>query len=224
MNTNRIIEAEVNGLQVSKVFETATTETLLITLEKGITILSYSKMDEGYDYQIIKRNLLPSKNFNSSGFDHHNNLWLGTLNNGAVRINDIKSLYSDSDIDYSVFKFGSKQLRISCFHRTSNNRFWIGSYDKGLFRFDLKKNPFKEFRGKSPFEFGVSDRHLIQISALDDQNVYLTKNQGGLALFNTNEGRFEPLPFTFDENYKGRTSSVYVDSHKRTWMKVAKFE
>ncbi|MGS0525230.1 ligand-binding sensor domain-containing protein [Zobellia nedashkovskayae] len=86
----------------------------------------------------------------------------------------------------------------------------------------LKKNPFKEFDGQSPYEFGVSDRHLIQISPLDDQNVYLTKNQGGLALFNTNEGKFEPLPFTFDENYKARISSVYVDSHKRTWMKVAK--
>ncbi|CAM4108188.1 two-component regulator propeller domain-containing protein [Zobellia nedashkovskayae] len=215
----KILSNEINNcLSVMRV----DTTTFLITLEKGITILSYSKMDEGYDYQIIKRNLLPSKNFNSSGFDHHNNLWLGTLNNGAVRINDIKSLYSDSDIDYSVFKFGSKQLRISCFHRTSNNRFWIGSYDKGLFRFDLKKNPFKEFRGKSPFEFGVSDRHLIQISALDDQNVYLTKNQGGLALFNTNEGRFEPLPFTFDEKYESQISSVYVDSKKRTWMKVAK--
>ncbi len=35
MNTNRIIEANINGLQVSKIFETATTETLLITLEKG---------------------------------------------------------------------------------------------------------------------------------------------------------------------------------------------
>lgn len=35
MNTNRIIEAEINGLQASKIFESATTETLLITLEKG---------------------------------------------------------------------------------------------------------------------------------------------------------------------------------------------
>jgi len=35
MNTNRIIEAEVKGLQVSKLFESKTSEALLISLEKG---------------------------------------------------------------------------------------------------------------------------------------------------------------------------------------------
>ena len=35
MNTNLIIENKVKGLQVSKIFESETTETLLITLEKG---------------------------------------------------------------------------------------------------------------------------------------------------------------------------------------------
>ncbi len=35
MNTNRILEANISGLQVSKIFNTTTTETLLITLEKG---------------------------------------------------------------------------------------------------------------------------------------------------------------------------------------------
>lgn len=35
MNTNLIIEKKVSGLQVSKIFESESTETLLITLEKG---------------------------------------------------------------------------------------------------------------------------------------------------------------------------------------------
>jgi len=35
MNTNLITENKVKGLQVSKIFESETTETLLITLEKG---------------------------------------------------------------------------------------------------------------------------------------------------------------------------------------------
>ena len=35
MNTNFIIEHKVNGLQVSKIFESETTETMLISLEKG---------------------------------------------------------------------------------------------------------------------------------------------------------------------------------------------
>ncbi len=35
MDTNTIIRAEVNGLQVSQLFKSETTETLLITLEKN---------------------------------------------------------------------------------------------------------------------------------------------------------------------------------------------
>ncbi|MGS0525229.1 hypothetical protein ACU8V7_08645 [Zobellia nedashkovskayae] len=111
----------------------------MATLKSGFAILSYQKNGANYDYRVVKNNLLPSQNFNSSGFDHENNLWLGTLNNGAVRINDINTFYKDIDIDYSLFKFQNRQLRISCFSTTSNNRFWVGSFDKGIFRFDLKK-------------------------------------------------------------------------------------
>ncbi|MBU2974431.1 hybrid sensor histidine kinase/response regulator transcription factor [Zobellia sp. B3R18] len=206
-----------NSESVMRMDETS----FLVTLKKGFAILAYEKKDNKYLYQIVRNNLLATESFNSSGLDHQNNLWLGTLNNGAVRINTTDSLKYDSTIDYSLFKFQNKQLRISCFKATSNNRFWVGSFDKGLFRFDLKKNPFKEFKGKSPYEFGVSDRHLIHIAPLDNQNVYLTKNQGGLALFNTKEAKFKPLPFTFDEKNESQISSVYVDSKKRTWMKVA---
>ncbi|WP_194524872.1 two-component regulator propeller domain-containing protein [Zobellia roscoffensis] len=194
--------------------------TFLATLKSGFAILSYQKNGANYDYRVVKNNLLPSQNFNSSGFDHENNLWLGTLNNGAVRINDINTFSKDTDIDYSLFKFQNRQLRISCFSTTSNNRFWVGSFDKGIFRFDLKKNPFKEFDGQSPYEFGVSDRHLIHIAPLDDHRAYLTKNQGGLALFNSETSQFEPLPSVFSEKYASRISSVYIDKRKRTWFRV----
>jgi quercetin dioxygenase-like cupin family protein len=48
MNTNLIIENKVNGLQVSKIFESETTETLLITLEKGKTFPTHTSPKDAF--------------------------------------------------------------------------------------------------------------------------------------------------------------------------------
>jgi len=48
MNTNLIIENEVSGLQVSKIFESGTTETLLITLEKGKTFPAHTSPKDAF--------------------------------------------------------------------------------------------------------------------------------------------------------------------------------
>ncbi|MDO6807362.1 two-component regulator propeller domain-containing protein [Zobellia galactanivorans] len=195
--------------------------TFLVTLKSGVLMFSYGANGKGYDYSLLQDEILPEHNFNSSAFDLENHLWLGTLNSGAIRIDDINALRHGSQNQYAPFSFENKQLRMSCFESTKEHGFWVGSFDKGLYRFDLKKNPFKEFKGNSPYEFGVSDRHLINISPLDDHRVYLTKNRGGLALFNTERQKFDPLPFSFDPKYASRISSVYVDTKNRTWLKVA---
>ena len=46
INTNIVKEATVTGLQVSKIFNTETTETLLITLEKGKIFPKHSSPKE----------------------------------------------------------------------------------------------------------------------------------------------------------------------------------
>jgi quercetin dioxygenase-like cupin family protein len=48
MNTNLIIENKVKGLQVSKIFESKTTETLLITLEEGKTFPTHTSPKDAF--------------------------------------------------------------------------------------------------------------------------------------------------------------------------------
>ena len=48
MNVQLINEAEVKGLQVSKIFESETTETLLITLEKGKTFPTHTSPKDAF--------------------------------------------------------------------------------------------------------------------------------------------------------------------------------
>jgi quercetin dioxygenase-like cupin family protein len=46
MNKNTILETAINGLQVSNIFKTESTETLLISIEKGTTFPTHTSPKE----------------------------------------------------------------------------------------------------------------------------------------------------------------------------------
>ena len=66
MNKNTIIDTEVNGLNVSNIFKTESTETLLIAIEKGTTFPTHTSpkdtllvvLEGSINFYIDKENIL----------------------------------------------------------------------------------------------------------------------------------------------------------------------
>ncbi|WP_158285107.1 hybrid sensor histidine kinase/response regulator transcription factor [Arenibacter aquaticus] len=193
----------------------------LVTLDAGAIIISQAKSANGYKYSVTGHTIFPELNFNSSILDQNKNLWLGTLTNGAIRIDDMDALGSNAIVDHTVFAYKDRQLRTSCFHLAKNSGFWLGSFDKGVYRFNLQESPFLEFAHDTPYNFGISNRHSIKLAPLDDYRFYVTRNNGGLVLFNTEKNGYDSLPFKMDPKLKSKISLVFVDSKKRTWLKVS---
>ncbi|SDE72816.1 Signal transduction histidine kinase [Pricia antarctica] len=213
----KILPSEID---FSRSITKITDNTLLVTLSSGIALISFKKEGKQYTYDLLRINILNTYNFNSATFDETGHLWLGTLNEGAIRIDTIQSLASGSLGNFLIFKSSTGLLRVSAFMSTKNNGFWLSTFDKGLYRFAQTGNPFKSVHGEIEFNFGVSNGHLRQLAKLDKNRFYLTTNRGGLALFNTISGNFDPLAFTLNESYLSRVSAIYVDSKKNTWFKI----
>ncbi|WP_343330733.1 hybrid sensor histidine kinase/response regulator transcription factor [Polaribacter staleyi] len=198
----------------------AINETLsLVNLTKGIGVVCYNKVNN--EFTLIKK-ILTDRQFNRLCVDPKGDLWLGAMNKGLMKIKDIKSVINCNNIQPFVkyhFKDSVDRLRISSILSTSNT-IWVGSYNEGLYQFNIKESPFKKYNKEMNYKYGIASNSVTNFSSLDDKRVYVTATFGGIGLFNTETRKFEPLPFNLPEKYLLSVSSVFVDSKKNTWFKV----
>lgn len=193
---------------------------LLVTQQNGIAIVRYEFNSTKSSFTLIRKDILPQYRFNFAEVDSSGKLWLGTLNDGAIRFESVNAFLNDSSKGFSNFKPKTGLLRVSTFKSVGNADLWMGTFDKGIYQFDTSANPFKTFDSPSEFDFGVNNRHIRHIAKFDENRFYITRNRGGIALFNTATKQLEPTEFRMPEVYSSKISAIYIDSQKNTWMKV----
>jgi len=199
-------------------------QTLLATLDYGIVIIGFKNNNGRYLFKALQKDF-NSEQFNSSLIDSLGNLWLGSLKNGLIHIDNINLIKNQKPFEKGVFKPREGILRSSAIIAVANNSCWYGSFNEGLFKFDINENPFKKYNIEMDYEFGIKSNNVTSISALDDNRVYLATsvqgtNIGGLALFNTQSQNFEPIPFKISKDDIVKVQSVYVDKNKTIWLKI----
>ncbi|PKQ61325.1 hypothetical protein BZG02_16155 [Labilibaculum filiforme] len=193
--------------------------TILLCLDFGIAILEYQISNKKITLK-LKGTYLQSESFKTASIDHYRNLWLGTLNDGMIRIENADLIKNGKAFKQSRFNAGKSTLRSSCFAPITKSGCWYGTFNEGIFHFDMEDNPFGKFNIEMGYEFGLTSNLVTHFSALDKDRVFITATRGGIALFNTTEKKFEPLPFHLSDNDKGNITSVFVDSKKNIWMKM----
>ncbi|MGY5351506.1 ATP-binding protein [Wenyingzhuangia sp. IMCC45533] len=172
----------------------------------GLTMFDFKLLKEGYVFQ-KKAKYLNETVFNCSNVDYKNQLWLGTAMSGATRVSSIDRLKNNKNYSLKYFKAGHNRLRVSSIVSFDHKYAWIGSYNKGVFLLDLKKNPFYT----SPIQY---DRFL-SIVAKNDYSFYTDRNFNSSKIFNIKTRTFEKVKF--DAIAKNNFRIIYVDSKGNTW-------
>jgi len=193
-------------------------KTLLITLLEGVALVDYEVSKGEFSFKLNHKNL-ESYQFNSALIDPLNKLWLGTLNAGLIQVDDIEILRNKAPITIKKFTEGKKILRISSIVSTKNNNCWVGTFNEGLYKFDMNQNPFKNYNTKKDFEHGIGTNSVTHIEPLDDDRAYLTASFGGLGLFNTKTEKFEKVPLPLSKKQLLNVSSIFVDSRENIWIR-----
>ncbi len=193
----------------------------LVTQRNGAAVVQYESEGTKLTYRLIKRDILPEYRFNFAEIDPSGKLWLGTLNDGAIRFNTVSDFLGQNTQGYSHFTSDSGLLRVSSFKSIGNTDMLMGTFDKGVYQFDTSINPFKSFDSSAEFDFGVSNRHIRHIAKLDENRFYLTKNEGGVALYNTATNQFEAVDLKLPQKYQSKISAIYIDKKKNSLFKVA---
>ncbi|QHI39244.1 Sensor histidine kinase TodS [Kordia antarctica] len=190
----------------------------LVILQDGIAIISKDTTSKPVSFQ-LKRIDLEQYQFNTSLIDANENLWLGTLNDGIVYINNASSFIIDKDYKSKTFTDDLPILRSSFLASSSNTNCWFGTFNEGLYRFDINKNPFHTATIKSNGKNSLGSTNVTHIAAIDDERAYLTSSLGGLTILNTQNKKFEEIPFQLSQKELASISAVFVDSKKNTWLR-----
>ena len=212
----KILTSEVNyATSIIKLNATS----FLITLLNGVGVVCYNKENKTFT---LTSTLLIKEQFNTASIDSKGDLWLGTLNNGIVKIKDINKTITCKNLgklEIHSFNDNIDRLRISYVLSSSNNT-WVGSFNEGLYQFDNKENPFKNYNEKMNFKYGIAANSVTHISSLDKKRAYVVATFGGVGLFNSETEKFEPLPFNLPKKYIKKISAVFVDSKKNVWLSI----
>lgn len=193
--------------------------TFVTTLSYGLIVFGIEKNNESYNFKIINKDL-KGYAFNGSMTDSTGKLWLSLLNDGMMVFDDALSLKNKNYNQPSFFEFKTGQIKASIIYSTSAGSCWLGTFNEGLYQFDLNKNPFKKYNTKMNFPFGLKTNNVTSISVIDNNRIYASSNTGGISLFNSKTNSFEKLPFNFSKEEKVKLGSVFLDSRKNVWTKI----
>ncbi len=150
--------------------------------------------------------------------DADKDIWLGTFDEGIIKIGYAESLKQNTDlIKLNYIKHDATDTnslsgnRIWCIFQDRSNDFWIGT-NNGLDRFDKNKNGFKHYKPKKEMARTNEQWAINNIYQSNDGSIWLGTNGTGLVQFNKSEGNF-----TF---YNGPKViyGILEDLHGNLWL------
>ena len=191
--------------------------TFLTTISNGIAVLKLNKNNEF----TLDKELFTTNSFNNIKLDNKGNLWLGSIENGILYIENFKvGLETNFAKPLKEIRFTDNlnRLRISSIICAANNNIWVGTFDEGLYQFNSRKNSFKSYK-KNPKQLKeIATSGVNFMSKYDRNRVIISTISGNIHLFNTTSDSFESLPFKLPTNFK--IAAVFVDSKKNIWLKA----
>lgn len=121
------------------------------------------------------------------------NIWLGTLTGGLVKLNKNHKIV---DV-FPILKDGDAETRsVRCMFEDSKGNFWIGTRDEGLFLFNESARTFKHIKGE---EGAQLPNIVIRAIHEDSKGRLWIGTQAGLSLYDQKTNTFK--------NYKAEPNS-----------------
>ena len=195
----------------------ANDSTLLVCSPNGISVITYLKQDNKYAFRLERTNL-KGINIRHAAIDYNNNLWVGTFRDGFIKINDVNNFIEGKKITTHNFNLKAKLVRTSFILPTESKGCWIGTFNKGLYRFDTKVNPFKYYNSELGLENSLQSDEILHLTPYDNKRFFVSAHTGGIGLFNFKTGIFDPIPFQYEENIR-TTGAIHLDNNKNIWLK-----
>ena len=184
----------------------------------GLRVMSYKSTNGTVSFKLVKR-LLKENDIVTISVDKLENLWVGTTSDGVIHINNVNTLIDGGKVKVTKFSTKNRLIRVSDTYASENFGCWVATFNRGVYRFNLKENSFKKFNEEMNYKHGLFTTEVLHMTGYDSIRFYASANKGGVGLFNTETHSFEPLTFDFKDRTKLRVANIFLDSSENLWIK-----
>lgn len=214
---NNKLTSVVKEIKYARTILSIDSNHILVPQKKGIVHvkIDYNNSNLKFTKQFTSLNNIEA---NSLALDKYNNLWIGGLLGGLKKITTPNLSQKINKKDIQIFKDDTPFLRSSSFLLSSYGHCWYGTFNKGVYKFNLNANNFNYYHTNLNNDKGIQSNVISTFSKYDNNRVLITEYIGGLTLFNTKTKKFEKLPFKPPLNSKKTIRGVFTDSKKHIWL------
>lgn len=146
-----------------------------------------------------------------------NHLWVGVLNYG-IFIYDLKTKKRISTYLSDQLKSYLKNTSVYTIKESPKNIFWIGTFGKGLVRYNNRIKIYRVFGsdiGKEPF----LSTNIIKTVTIDEKQNIWAGGLGTLNLLTYHHGfKYTQSVFNIDASSGGNIRTIFEDSQKNIWV------
>jgi len=143
------------------------------------------------------------------------NIWIGL--EGVVFINPEAEKFSPYYRQVPKESTGIKQNYVKCFYTDHNGNVFIGTFQDGLLKLDLKTGAYKRYTYPAVFNASI----IASINESKDGNLWISTSKG-LVLFDPVTNRivkhYEHTEGDSNSLYHNAVGYAYEDSRKRLWV------
>jgi ligand-binding sensor domain-containing protein/signal transduction histidine kinase/DNA-binding response OmpR family regulator len=192
--------------------------------QEGLSIIDDDDYTESSAAQILRDNNLGKENIHTLFIDKEKNLWIGTANNGLIRL-------FLSDRHFPVFRQtlkpnegGTPENTIRSIWADDDSSIWLGSYGAGLFRFDRNSMQFTNYRSDPSNPFSISGNQVSCIFRDHQDKLWVGTWGDGLNEVQIVNGKLNfisnPLLETpeIDQSRIAEIHQIFEDEYDNLWV------
>ncbi|WP_262511708.1 hybrid sensor histidine kinase/response regulator transcription factor [Echinicola strongylocentroti] len=185
-----------------------------ITTSTGVRVIENRK--ENWE---LVASFLASENFNCVEIDKRGRMWLGTVNQGIRRVDNLQEVLEGEEPAVVSEEGEQGFIRTSGIYNTKNNGIWVTTFNHGLLRFDLYPNSFHQVPRQHNSVERLHTNEVPNIAPLSPNSAFMTAHHGGKILFDFSQQQFRELPATMPASIQDDITGVYSDEHGAVWFK-----
>lgn len=195
---------------------------LWITSRKGI-----------HKYNPVSKKLKTLKRFTIGEFKYESdfgnitkspngNIWIAYHTNGLFKFEGISDNFKRVTVAGQIYSSdGISNIVMSDGYWDQSGIYWIGTFTKGLIKYEPNKKVFKQYVHDDNKLNSISNTSIFSLleSKVHTEKIYVGTAGGGLNLFDTKTNTFSTIPLDFYKDYYGGSvRSIFEEEDGSLWL------
>lgn len=174
--------------------------------------------------QVLIQNNLDKENIQVLYLDREDNLWIGTANNGLIRLFLSEEHFPVFRKNLEPKKGGAPENTIRSIWADNNEEIWLGTYGAGIFKFNRQSLTYTNFKHAPSDPFSLSGNQVSSIYRDKEGSLWIGTWGDGLNKLVRQNGKLQFIrqelyqPEELNRSNLSKLHQIFEDEYQNLWI------